>query len=117
MTKQSLKWAALFALAVGPLGCNDAGSTTTHRTTTTTTTRETGPTTREAGPAPENDTNVDINAGPNGATATGRTAANGGGAADVEVTPGGGVNVNVEGKPIRDRIRERRAARDAPLPR
>ncbi|MGH7138237.1 MAG: hypothetical protein ACREHD_20995 [Pirellulales bacterium] len=109
--RNSLKWAAVFALAVVPLGCNDTASTTrtTKHTTTTTTTRET--------PPPASDANVGVNAGPNGATATGRTAANGGGAADVNVTPGGGVNVNVDGEPIRDRIRERRAARDAALPR
>lgn len=111
MIKQSFKWLGFFALVVVPLGCNDTGSTTrtTERTTTTTT--------REMTPAPANDTNVGINAGPNGATATGRTAANGDGAAEVNVTPGGGVNVNVEGEPIRDRLRERRAARDAAVPR
>jgi hypothetical protein len=107
MTRFSLKWAAAIALAVVPLGCSDMGKTT--RTTKHTTTT---PTTQKAEPA-ANDTNVDVNAGPNDATATGRTASNEGGAADVNVTPDGGVNVNVDGTPIRDRIRERRAAREA----
>jgi len=31
----------------------------------------------------------------------------------VDVAPGGGVDVNVQGEPIRDRLRERRAAREA----
>lgn len=103
-----LESAAVIALAVAPLGCNDMGGTTrTTKHTTTTTTQETEP----AGPA--NDANVDVNAGRNGATATGRTATNERGAADVDVTPGGGVNVDVDAGPIRDRIRERRAAREA----
>ena len=32
---------------------------------------------------------------------------------NVDVHPGGGVDVNVQGEPIRDRLRERRAAREA----
>jgi hypothetical protein len=32
---------------------------------------------------------------------------------NVDVNPGGGVEVNVQGEPIRDRLRERRAIREA----
>lgn len=111
--KYSLRLAAVLALAMAPLGCNDGGGGTTTRTTerTTTTTREAPP------PASTASGNVDVNAGPNGATATARDGANGTDDVDVDVTPGGGVGVEVQGEPIRDRIRERRAAREANTPR
>ncbi|HET6884444.1 MAG TPA: hypothetical protein VFI31_30100 [Pirellulales bacterium] len=121
MKKRILSNSVLFLLAALPLGCNETGTTTgTTRTTertTTTTTRETAPSVTGSAPATRSNTDVDVNAGPNGATATGRTAASGRDAVDVDSTPGGGVDVKVQGEPILDRIRERRAARDAAVPR
>lgn len=98
-----------------PLGCNDTGTTgTTHTTqrTTTTTTRQT-----DTPPATMRTERVDTTPGRNANGPAGQTADSGRGAVDVDVTPGGGVDVDVRGEPIRDRIRERRAARDAPVPR
>jgi len=113
--KRSLKWAAvMLSVGVAPLGCNDSGATRTSQTTerTTTTTKT------EPAPAQTRSTErVDVDAGPRGATATDRTAANGRDAVDVDVTPGGGVDVDVQGEPLRDRIRERRAARNTNPPR
>lgn len=113
--KRSLKWTAgLLSLALAPLGCNDTGATRTNQTTerTTTTTRS------EPAPAQTRSTErVNLEARPGGATAADRTAANGRDAVDVDVTPGGGVDVDVQGEPLRDRIRERRAARNTNPPR
>lgn len=94
------------ALAALTSGCNRSGTPTTTRTTTTT---ETMPATSQ-----HDGGGVDVNAGSKGAIATGR-GANGG--VDVNVGPNGGVDVDVQGEPIRDRIRERRAAREAASPR
>ena len=115
--KRLVPWLSLLLL-VGAveLGCNDSGTRTTGtqttKRTTTTTTTHTAP-----GANAGTGANVDVDAGPNGATATGRTAANRRDAVDVDVGPNGGVDVDVQGQPIRDRIRERRAARDANVPR
>lgn len=111
----SLRFAGLLlTTAAVSLGCNQAGtpaSNTTQRTTTRTETTTTQP---ETGPIRANP-GVRVDAGPNGATATGQTAQGDG--VDVEVGPNGGVGVDVQGEPIRDRIRERRAARDETVPR
>lgn len=109
--RRSLKFVG-FQLSCAALsfGCNQAGPAPASRTTTTTTT------TKQTTPLPSTAPGVRVEAGPNGATATGQTAANEDGV-DVNVGEDGGVNVDVQGEPIRDRIRERRAARDANLPR
>jgi hypothetical protein len=115
MRKRNLTLITAAALAVVPLGCNDTGhvTRTTKRTTTTTTSQTAEPTATPSSAGPNANVNVDRN----GATATGRAAANGREGVDVDTAPGGGVNVDIQGEPIRDRIRERRAARDAAVPR
>lgn len=112
----SCKWIVLLSAVLLPLGCSDTGTTGTSRTTerTTTTTKTTRQTAPPPTAAPKGD--IDIDAGPNGRIADRRTA-NGSDRVDVDVTPGGGVDVDVKGEPIRDRIRERRAARESGLPR
>ncbi|HVA49763.1 MAG TPA: hypothetical protein VNH11_25575 [Pirellulales bacterium] len=115
--KRSLRWAALFLpLGLMSSGCNENGGTrtsgarTTERTTTTTTTT--------TAPAPPRDqsakTRVDVGADRPNAPAG---PVDGRDHVGVDVAPNGGVDVEVQGEPIRDRIRERRAARDADLPR
>lgn len=101
-------------------GCNDAGTTRTSGTSTTT--ERTTTTTEHASTKPREPAgNVRVEAGPNGATtaggATNGTAASGRGGVNVDVVPGEGVNVDVRGEPIRQRIRERQAARETNLPR
>jgi hypothetical protein len=111
--RRSLQWAALaISAALAPLGCSDAAGTRTSQTTehTTTTTKTAPAPTAPAG-------RVDMDGTRTGAPATGQTATNGRDAVDVDVGPAGGVNVDVQGEPIRDRLRERRAARDGNLPR
>lgn len=115
MRNLSWKLVALLSAALLPLGCSDTSTTGTTRTTertTTTTTRETAPV-----PATTPSGNVDLDRRSNGRNAADRTAANNRDAVDVDITPGGGVDVDVRGEPIRDRIRERRAARDTGVPR
>ena len=110
----SWTWAVLVSAALVPLGCSDTNTTGTTRTTqrtTTTTTRQTAPPPEAA---PNN--NDDLNRQPAGGRLADRRA-NNDDAVDVDVTPGGGVDVDVRGEPIRDRIRERRAARDTGIPR
>lgn len=117
--KTTLTIAAMVLTAVSFVGCNRAGtgggtttgtrSSTTERTTTTT---QTTP------PAADRTANrgadVDVRRDRTTAPLAGPT----GSGVNVDVTPGGGVDVDVQGQPIRDRIRERRAARDtAPPPR
>lgn len=113
--KTSLTFAAI-ALIAGAIGCNQAGtgvpnastrSSTTERTTTTTTTP--APTDRAA----SGGANVDVERDRTTAPLAGPTD----GGVNVDVTPGGGVDVDVQGQPIRDRIRERRAQRNANVPR
>lgn len=118
--KATIIVAAVVLMAAGLVGCNRAGtgggtttgvrSSTTERTTTTTT--QTAP--------PANDrtatgrADVDVQRDRTTAPLAGPTD----GGVNVDVTPGGGVDVDVQGQPIRERLRERRAARDtAPLPR
>lgn len=101
-------------------GCNDTG--TTHTTGTTTTTERQTTTTKHVNTQPRQPgEEVHVDAGRNGAAATAhptdRTAARPNDDVNVGVTPGGGVNVDVQGEPIRERIRERRAARQSNLPR
>lgn len=101
----------IVAAVMVSLGCSRTGSgPTMTRTTEKTSTTTTAP----APTSPPAPGGVDIDAGPKGATASGRSA---GGGVDVNVAPNGGVGVEVQGEPIRERIRERRAARDAELPR
>jgi ABC-type nitrate/sulfonate/bicarbonate transport system substrate-binding protein len=110
--RRSLELTALIATtaAIG-FGCNDG---TMHRTTTTTTeTAPNSPASQTGSPANQGGA-VEVDAGPNGAEATARTAHGG---VDVNVGPNGGVGVDVQGEPIRDRLRERRAAREAATPR
>lgn len=107
MVFRPFAFAALSLIGVTSLlGCNRAGAPTTTRTTTTTGTIPASP--------PPNGGQINVEAGENGAVATGR---DGNGAVDVEVGPNGGVGVDVQGEPIRERIRERRAARDGTTPR
>lgn len=111
---------AAVALMAGAVGCNRAGTvgssaartkTTTERTTTTTT------------PDPADRTadrrngggNVDVDLGRDRTTAPLTGPSNSG--VNVDVRPGGGVDVDVQGEPVRDRIRERRAERNAAMPR
>lgn len=114
--KTAFSLAAALLMVAGSFGCNQAGTgststgtrrSTTERTTTTTTT-----------PAP---TDRAATGGANVGVERDRTTAPLAGPTDsgvnVDVTPGGGVNVDVEGEPIRDRIRERRAERNANIPR
>ena len=119
--KQTLMIAVLLAapLFILATGCNDTGAA---RTTGTTTTTERTTTTEHVNTLPpQPGESVNVDAGPNGATATARpadqAAAPGNDDVNVGVTPGGGVNVEVQGEPIRERIRERRAARQSNLPR
>lgn len=119
--KQTLMITALAApLFVLATGCNDTGTARTTGTTTTTERQTT--TTEHVNTLPRQPgENVNVDAGPNGATATAhpadQAAAPGNDDVNVGVTPGGGVNVEVQGEPIRERIRERRAARQSNLPR
>jgi hypothetical protein len=104
--RRSLEVAGFLLTTAGlSLGCNQG----THTTMTTTERTTTG---QESAPA---NPGARVDVGPQGATATGRTAANGEGV-DVNVGENGGVSVDVEGEPIRQRIRERRAAREESLP-
>jgi hypothetical protein len=115
--KQSLRIAGLLlTTALASFGCNQAGNTPASSTTKQTTTTETRTTesTPEAGPNHVNP-GARVDAGPHGATATGQTARGDG--VDVDVGPNGGVGVDVQGEPLRDRIRERRAAREENVPR
>ena len=106
--KQSLKWAAVgLTLSLISFGCADSGR---NRTSETNWTAER--TTTTTSPPAQARTKIDM--GTDRAIATGQDA--NGDRADVVVTPNGGVDVNVQGEPIRDRIRERRAARDANVP-
>lgn len=113
--KRSLKWAALFLpLGLMSPGCNDNGGTRTSGTTRTTERTTTTTTTKTPSQTPNLSGNAKVDVGPNGANAAGQAAND---RVDVDVAPNGGVDVNVQGEPIRDRIRERRAARDANVPR
>ena len=106
MMLRSFTFAGLSLIAlISFVGCNRAAAPTTTRTTTTETIQPS---------PPRDDGHVNAEAGSSGAVATGRGA---NGAVDVEVGPNGGVGVDVEGEPIRERLRERRAARDATAPR
>jgi hypothetical protein len=100
-------------------GCNQAtppaSSTTTTTTRTETVPNRVNPQATNPNSAPPGG-RVNVDVGPNGATATGQTADDRDGA-NVNVSPNGGVQVDVQGEPIRDRLRERRAARDENLPR
>jgi hypothetical protein len=110
MMRRSLEFAGFLLTTVAvSLGCNQGSQTTT------TTTKRTTTTVPETTPAPTSP-GARVDVGPHGATATGRTAANGEGV-DVNVGEHGGVSVDVEGEPIRERIRERRAAREENLSR
>ncbi|HEX5446234.1 MAG TPA: hypothetical protein VFW87_20575 [Pirellulales bacterium] len=113
--KKTFTLAAALLMAVGSTACNQAGpgapnaltqSNTTERTTTTTTP---APTDRAAGGG----ANVDVERDRTTAPLAGPTD----GGVNVDVTPGGGVDVDVQGQPVRDRIRERRAQRNATMPR
>jgi hypothetical protein len=106
MLKQFFCNGVLAALVSVSLGCN---RTTTGPSTTRTTEKTTTTTSAPTLASPATADGVDVNAGPNG---EGRTE---GGGVDVNVAPNGGVGVDVQGEPIRERIRERRAARDADL--
>lgn len=114
--KTTFTLAAALLMAVGAVGCNQAGtgaptvgtrSSTTERTTTTTTTPA------PADRAANGRANVDVDRDRTTAPLAGPTD----GGVNVDVTPGGGVDVDVQGQPIRNRIRERRAERNATLPR
>lgn len=111
--------AAGLLVAASSLGCNRAGpgapaartqSSTTERTTTTTQTTPNANDRMANGGA-----NVDVGTPRDRTTAPLAGPTNSG--VNVDVSPGGGVDVDVQGQPIRDRIRERRAARDTVPPR
>lgn len=117
--KATLTIAVALLTATGLFGCNQAGtgtaptagtrSSTTERTTTTT------QTTRAPNDRMTGGSNVDVDVGRDRTTAPLAGPTNSG--VNVDVTPGGGVDVDVQGEPIRDRIRERRAERRANTPR
>lgn len=118
--------AALLPMGFSSLGCNDSGGRpgATTRTVERTTTTQTAPPPAQSGgsaPTAGQPGKVDVGVNSNGTGPSGRAATNNG-AVGVDVTPNGGVDVEVQGEPLRDRLRERRAARieaaaDAPLPR
>lgn len=115
--KANITVAAIVLMAAGLVGCNRAGTgggTTTG--TRSSTTERTTTTTQTAPPAADRTANgradVDVRRDRTTAPLAGPT----GSGVNVDVTPGGGVDVDVQGQPIRDRIRERRAARDTVPP-
>lgn len=79
-------------LALGLIGCNQYGSTN----------NPAAPVTRPPAAGPADEGHVHVDAGQSGGV-------------NVDVNPGQGVNVDVEGEPLRERIRERRAERGAPV--
>lgn len=113
--------AVLVTLCLTGCGRDGAGRTTstTSQTQTerTTTTQSPPANTHAATPGRGTDVDVDLDdnnraARPADGTVAGQDRVN------VNTTPGGGVNVNVKGEPVRDLIRERREARrEATVPR